>query len=77
MTKWYASQEVLDDVEGLQRYVAALAAHDINGSANVFAVAAFDLVAQDTDAVTQGLIDWAAFRSPAQHQVHAMCLSIR
>ena len=46
-TKWYASEEVWDEVEGLQRYVATLAASDIQGSANVFAIAAFDLAAQD------------------------------
>ena len=72
-TKSYASQEVLDEVEGLQRYVATLAARDINGSTNVFAAAAFDLAAQDPADVAQGLIDWDAFLSPAQHHAHAMC----
>ena len=72
-TKWYASQEVWDELEGLQRYVVALAAYDIHGSTNVFATAAFDLAEQDPNDVAQGLIDWDAFLSPAQRHVHALC----
>ena len=45
-TKWYASPEVWDEVEGLQRYVAALAAHDLHASTNVSAIACFGLAAQ-------------------------------
>ena len=71
-TKVYASQEVVDELEGLQRYVAALAAHDIHGSTHVFASAAFDLVARDPVDVAQGVIDWHAFLSPAQQHAHTM-----
>ena len=59
-TKWYAPPEVLDELEGLQEYVAALAAHDIHGSTNAFASAPFDLAAQDPVDVAQGVIDWHA-----------------
>ena len=70
--KTYASAEVLDEFEGLQRYVSALSAHDIHNSTNAFAMAAFDLVAQDPTHVAQGLLDVHAIFSPAQQHAHAM-----
>ena len=60
-------------MEGVQRYVATLAAHDLHASTNVFASAAFDLAAQNPTDVAQWLVDWNAFRSPAQNHVHAAC----
>ena len=45
IVKSYAAPEVLDEIDSLQGYVAALAHHDIRAAAPLHVAAAFDLVA--------------------------------
>ena len=70
--KTYASTEVLVENEGLQRYVAALASHDLHDTTGAFAIAAFDLDAPEPTDFASGHVDWEAFMSPAQQHVHAL-----
>ena len=70
--KTYASTEVLAEIEGLQRYVAALASHDLHDSTGAFAIAAFDLDAPEPTDSLSGHVDWEAFMSPAQQHAHEL-----
>ena len=71
-SKTYMPPEVSFEIEGLQRYVAALAAYDLEDGSSLYATAAFDLQSTDTAAVMQGLADWHAFLSPAQQHAHQL-----
>ena len=70
--KVYVPAEAAVDIECLQTYTAALAAHDIHYATNAFATAAFDLVAPNPAQFAQGVLDWASFLSPAQQHSHYM-----
>ena len=45
--KWYASEEALWEIEGLQAYTEALASHTMQGESVAFITAAFDLASQN------------------------------
>ena len=51
------SPEVIWEIEGLQDYVFALAAHDLADGGNVYARTAFDLDSPDPASRLQGLTD--------------------
>ena len=70
--KVYIPEEALVEMECLQTYTEALAAHDIHYSTNAFAAAAFDLAASEPVQLARGLLDWASFLSPAQQHAHSM-----
>ena len=63
-SKWNTTAEVLNDVHGLEDYVAALATHDLQVEHPIYAAAAFDLNHANSIANAQGLDDWNAFMSP-------------
>ena len=73
--KWYMSEEAHWEVEGLQRYVAALAEHDLVQSIPLYLGAALGVsfTENDTDssALSLGsLLDVSSFRGSAQAHVH-------
>ena len=75
-SKTYISQEAQWELQGAQEYVAALAAHDLANTGNVFAAAAFDLRSSSVMELSQGLADWSSFLSPSQQHIHALTAQI-
>ena len=63
-SKWHASTEALNEIHGLEDYVAALAAHDLQVEQPSYAIAAFDLDHEHPLANFAGLEDWSSFISP-------------
>ena len=71
-SKTYISQDAQWEIQGVQEYVAALAAHDLANMGNIFVAAAFDLRSLTVVELLQGHADWRSFWSPAQQHVHAL-----
>lgn len=71
-SKDYISDEALQEIVGVQEYVAALASYDQSGSGTLFIGSAFDLNAGDAGSFYRGLVDLRAFFSPAQSHVHLL-----
>ena len=59
-SKWYASQEALDEIGHLQGYMAAIAHHDAHAVAPVYVVALFDLAARLD---RERAVGWGDFRN--------------
>ena len=59
--KEYVSPEALDEIHGLQNYVAALANIEIETGDAVYTQAAFDLAANQPNLIFQGIQDWVSF----------------
>ena len=68
--KEYVSPEALDEIHGLQNYVAALANIEIETGDAVYTQAAFDLVANQPNPIFQGIQDWVSFWGPHQAHTH-------
>ena len=60
-SKTHFSQDARLEIQGLQEYVAALAAHDLANTGNVFVLAAFDLGSSSIAELSQGHADWTCF----------------
>ena len=60
-SKWRASTEVLQEMEALDDYVEALAAHDLAGQP-IYAAAAFDLFSPNASLAAAGWEDWDIFQ---------------
>ena len=65
-------QELWDEINAAQEYIAALAAHDLQGSGLVYLSAALNLATDDPYELQQALADWQSFSSPAQQHLHAL-----
>ena len=70
-SKTHISQDAQWELQGVQEYVAALAAHDLANTGNIFVVAAFDLGTSSIVELSQGHADWICFLSWAQQHLHA------
>ena len=68
--KEYVSPEALDEIHGLQNYVAALANIEIETGDAVYTQAAFDLAANQPNLIFQGIQDWVSFWGPHQAHTH-------
>ena len=60
-SKFYYSHDAIDEIHGVQDYIAALARHDLSVGSAVHVVAAFDLEARSPTLRAQGHRDWASF----------------
>lgn len=63
---WKASQEVIDEIEARNRYLAALAQHDLNQGGSIFTQAAFDLNHADVGLRANGIADFMRFLSSSE-----------
>ena len=75
-SKLYMSPEVVWEIEGLQDYVAAMAAHDLVERGPLYINTAFDLNAADPLVLAQGLADFMSFMSPSQSHAHKYILQM-
>ena len=60
-SKTHISQDAQWELQGVQEYVAALAAHDLANTGNIFVVAAYDLGTSSIVELSQGHADRICF----------------